>query len=245
MRRRNMPDGVMSPDFAADAVSADLKSARTAKRNAQSRPQASPSSGAPKLSKHDREFAALLDAARKGDKAAVQRLKKEYHAWVRPGTKTARSRAHADDRGACIQSRESYRGAAGGARMVSALSFFIPGRPRSRQTGSVITVNGRSFPVRRGTAWSSVCGLVARQYAPAEPLTGPVRCELTFFLARPKKPRSAWPTSRPDVENLCKGLLDSWNGVLWRDDSQVVDLRTCKVYARDGRVGVEVTVEGL
>ena len=125
------------------------------------------------------------------------------------------------------------------------LSFFVPGRPRSTQTGSVITVRGRSFPVRRGTAWSSVCGLVARQYAPAQPLTGPVRCELMFHLPRPKRPPSPWPTTRPDAENLCKGLLDSFNGVLWDDDSQVVELVLRKVYAREGRPGVDVTVEAL
>ena len=125
------------------------------------------------------------------------------------------------------------------------ISFFIPGRPKSTQTGSVITVNGRSFPVRRGAAWSSICGLAARYCAPAKPLAGAVRCELTFFLPRPKRPRSQWPVTRPDGENLSKGLLDSWNGVLWVDDSQVVDLVVRKVYARDAGPGVEVTVEAL
>ena len=125
------------------------------------------------------------------------------------------------------------------------ISFFVPGRPKSTQTGSVVTVNSRSFPIRRGTAWSSVCGLVARQYAPTSPLTGPVRCELMFWLPRPKKPQSVWPVTRPDAENLCKGLLDSFNGVLWDDDSQVVELVLRKVYAREGRPGVDVTVEAL
>lgn len=125
------------------------------------------------------------------------------------------------------------------------ISFFIPGRPRSTQTGSVITVNGRSFPIRRGTAWSSLCGLVARQYAPAVPLTGALRCELTFRLQAPKGRRSPWPAKRPDVDNLCKGLLDSWNGVLWEEDSQIVELVIRKVYARDGRPGVAVGIEAL
>lgn len=125
------------------------------------------------------------------------------------------------------------------------ISFFIPGRPRSTQTGSVITVNGRSFPVRRGTAWSSLCGLVARQYAPAVPITGAVRCELVFHLRAPKVRRSSWPVTTPDAENLCKGLLDSWNGVLWEDDSQVVELVLRKVYARDGKVGVAVWIKPL
>lgn len=125
------------------------------------------------------------------------------------------------------------------------ISFFIAGRPRSTQTGSVITVNGRSFPIRRGTAWSSLCGLVARQYAPAVPITGAVRCELSFHLPLPKVRRSSWPVARPDAENLCKGLLDSWNGVLWDDDSQIVELVIRKVYARDGQPGVSVSVEEM
>lgn len=128
---------------------------------------------------------------------------------------------------------------------MTSLSFFIPGRPRSTQTGSVITVNGRSFPIRRGTAWSSLCGLVARQYAPPLPLTGALRCELAFHLRAPKVRRSLWPIKRPDVDNLCKGLLDSWNGVLWEEDSQIVALLIEKVYARDGRVGVAVRIEAL
>lgn len=123
--------------------------------------------------------------------------------------------------------------------------FFVPGRPKTTQTGSVITVNGRSFPVRRGTAWSSLCGLVARQYAPPSPFAGPVSCTLMFLMPPPKKPRSPWPVTRPDAENLCKGLLDSFNGVLWEDDSQVVELVLLKVYARDGRPGVAVRVEAL
>ncbi len=125
------------------------------------------------------------------------------------------------------------------------IRFFIPGRPRSTQTGSIITVNGRSFPVRRGTAWSSLCGVVARQHAPRAPWTGPIRCVLTFRVPRPQKPRSPWPITRPDVENLVKGLLDAWNGVLWADDSQVVALEISKIYARDGGPGVEVEVEAL
>ena len=123
------------------------------------------------------------------------------------------------------------------------ISFFVPGRPKSTQTGSTITVRGRSFPMRRGTAWSSVCGLYARQHAPAQPITGPVACFLTFIMPRPKKLRHRVPISRPDLENMAKGLLDSWNGVLWDDDSQVVTLLLDKLYAEDDCApGVRVVV---
>ena len=126
------------------------------------------------------------------------------------------------------------------------VTFFVAGRPRSTQTGSVIRVQGRAIPLRRGTAWSAVCGLVARQHAPSPLLIGPVRVVLLFVLPRPKRRKEHYVTTRPDVENLCKGLLDSWNGVLWQDDAHVAELSLTKVY-EDDRLspGVLVTAQEL
>ena len=39
------------------------------------------------------------------------------------------------------------------------------------------------------------------------------------------------PTARPDIDNLSKALLDGCNGVVWKYDKQVVDLRIVKRYA--------------
>ncbi len=122
------------------------------------------------------------------------------------------------------------------------ISFFIPGTPRSTQTGSVVRAGGRLIPIRRGTAWSGYCGLVAEQNKPEKPLEGALTVTLTFCRRAPKK-HGEYPTTRPDVENLAKGLLDSWNGILWRDDSQIVDLELSKRY--DAREGVEVEVQEL
>ena len=124
------------------------------------------------------------------------------------------------------------------------ISFLVEGRPRSTQTGSVIRVRGRAFPLRRNTPWSALCGLVAREYAPPKPLTGPLRVTLTFYLTSPKK-RREHPTGRPDLENLCKGLLDSWQGVLFLDDAQVLELRLAKCYCGDAPPGVHVVVEEM
>lgn len=115
----------------------------------------------------------------------------------------------------------------------ASVTFFVAGRPRSTQTGSVIRAGGRAIPIRRGTSWSAVCGLVARQHAPSPMLVGPLRVALLFVLPRPKRRRGHYVTTRPDVENLCKGLLDSWNGVLWADDAEVAELALTKVYEDD------------
>ena len=71
-----------------------------------------------------------------------------------------------------------------------------------------------------------------------------MRVQLRFMLPAPKTWRSGLPTTRPDVENLAKGLLDSWNGVLYRDDSQVAELMLSKAYSI-ANPGVWVTVERM
>jgi Holliday junction resolvase RusA-like endonuclease len=119
------------------------------------------------------------------------------------------------------------------------IDFFVPGIPKSTQTGHTITVNGRSFPLRRGTPWSTTCGLVARQYAPPVPLEGPLVVFLSFTMPAPKKTKNGYPR-RPDLGNASKGLLDAFNGVLWGDDSQIVRLIEGKAYGAQPGVRVYV-----
>lgn len=47
------------------------------------------------------------------------------------------------------------------------------------------------------------------------------------------------PTSKPDCDNVLKAVCDACNGVLWADDSQVVDARATKRYG--GEPAVHVT----
>lgn len=115
------------------------------------------------------------------------------------------------------------------------IEFFVAGRPRSTQTGSTIRAAGRAIPTRRNTVWSAIVGYTAREHAPKEPLGGALRVELDFYLPPPKKLKHQRPISRPDLENMGKGLLDACNDVLWNDDSQVVELVYRKFYStRDG-----------
>jgi Holliday junction resolvase RusA-like endonuclease len=39
-----------------------------------------------------------------------------------------------------------------------------------------------------------------------------------------------FPTSKPDLDNLAKIVLDALNGILWADDCQVVKLEITKEY---------------
>lgn len=112
------------------------------------------------------------------------------------------------------------------------IAFFVPGVPKSSQTGSIIRLpSGRAFPSRRNTAWGDVVGLVARQYAPPAPLDGPVALALDYVFDRPASARRRLaPDVRPDIDGLVKHQLDALNRILWQDDAQIVDLHVRKLY---------------
>ncbi|EOU1465279.1 RusA family crossover junction endodeoxyribonuclease [Clostridium perfringens] len=50
------------------------------------------------------------------------------------------------------------------------------------------------------------------------------------------------PTKKPDADNIAKIILDSLNGIAYKDDSQIVELRVIKRYTEDKeRVEFELT----
>ena len=48
------------------------------------------------------------------------------------------------------------------------------------------------------------------------------------------------PTGRPDLDNLVKALTDACNGIVWRDDAQIVRLMAEKRYGEQPGAVVSV-----
>lgn len=51
------------------------------------------------------------------------------------------------------------------------------------------------------------------------------------------------PSKRPDIDNICKAVLDGLNGVAFADDSQITLLIATKEYGESPRVEVEIEEE--
>lgn len=75
---------------------------------------------------------------------------------------------------------------------------------------------------------------MAEQGAPM--LDCPLEAQVTFYLPRPAsapKRRRTWPDRKPDLDKLCRALLDPMTGVLVADDARFVRLDLHKVFAVD------------
>ena len=82
---------------------------------------------------------------------------------------------------------------------------------------------------------------------------GPVAVELRFAMPRPKSHSGAkglkpsapqFHTQKPDIDNLEKLLGDqiTRSGRIWRDDSQVVSMRSDKFWATGAEQGCSVSI---
>ena len=108
-------------------------------------------------------------------------------------------------------------------------AFVVKGRP-------VITSASKNL-----NQWRQLVALRANDIA-AAPFEGPVVIELNFRVPKPKsapKKKRIFATKRPDLDKLIRSVLDALTHVLYRDDSQVVQITAMKDY---GPPGVTVTV---
>ena len=70
--------------------------------------------------------------------------------------------------------------------------------------------------------------MLAAEVAPAQ--GGPMVVELVFVFERPKSVKRDWMSVKPDVDKLCRAVLDGVSDSgFWLGDQQVVELWVCVV----------------
>lgn len=107
--------------------------------------------------------------------------------------------------------------------------LFIPiepvpkGRPR-------FTKFGHAYNPPKTRIYEQNVSLILKSLFKEKPLEDAIWVEMTFFLPRTKTNKRLLPTIKPDVDNVCKAILDSANGILWSDDKLIVSLSAKKLY---------------
>lgn len=134
---------------------------------------------------------------------------------------------------------------------MTSISFFIPGPPRGKGRPR-FTRYGQTYTDDKTRAYEAAI-LDAFQRAEGRFYAEKGEAVGLDVLIRMPVPRS-WPKKRqqdacdgqllpltkPDIDNVCKAVLDALNGHAWKDDAQVARMDVRKQYAMPDMVGVVV-----
>ena len=122
------------------------------------------------------------------------------------------------------------------------ITFTIPGKPQPKQRPRVLK-NGHSYTPKETLLYEELVVESAQKskLLPQSPLTTPLKMIIWACMPIPKswnkgKQEAArrgelYPTSRPDIDNLAKIVMDALNGIAYVDDAQIVQLVINKVYS--------------
>lgn len=147
------------------------------------------------------------------------------------------------------------------------ISFFVPGIPApggskrafAIKKGGVYTGRTVIFDDagQRNKDWRQACVVMAQEKRPAEPFRCALRVDFKFVMPRIKahfhtskakagqirEDAPVFHTSKPDRTKLTRSTEDALKGIMWADDSQIVQGETVKVYG--AQPGCHVTITPL
>lgn len=110
------------------------------------------------------------------------------------------------------------------------------GRPRFARRGNFVT----TYDPDKSREYKDTVYSVAMGYLPEKPLEGPLEITIDAFFTLPKSAKKAdkalaesetlYHIKRGDVDNIAKGVMDSINGLIYKDDSHISRLIITKKY---------------
>ena len=126
------------------------------------------------------------------------------------------------------------------------------GRPRFKRVGNFV----QTYTPNKTATWEEIVRQAAKNaMGTTDLLETPVTMALYFRLPMPqswskKRKEGALkgleaPTKKPDWDNLGKSVSDALNGVIFKDDSQIVSAHVRKIYSAVPGVDIYVSEDLL
>jgi Holliday junction resolvase RusA-like endonuclease len=102
-------------------------------------------------------------------------------------------------------------------------------RPRVGKWGAYYTGTYKEF---REKAAEIVWDTIGKNF---EAIDTELAVSIELYVKRPKSTERGWP--KADIDNFAKAVLDTMNGKIWKDDSQITSLHVSKQWADKGEDG--------
>lgn len=141
--------------------------------------------------------------------------------------------------------------------MSKQVEFTVPGEPQGKGRPRATIRAGRvaTYTPQKTASYEGLIAVAAQgAMGSRPPFAGACAVDLDILVSVPaswsqRKRAQAlngalWPTKKPDVDNVEKAIFDGLNGIVWRDDVQVVDVVKRKRYAETPGVHVAVVEIG-
>jgi Holliday junction resolvase RusA-like endonuclease len=132
------------------------------------------------------------------------------------------------------------------------ITFTVYGEPVAQGRPKFTTISGhaKAYDPEKSANYKSIVRYAASKVRPEKPLEGPLQLTVIAYKSIPKsfsnKKRNLAidgeikPITKPDIDNVIKGIKDALKGVIWNDDSQVVELLGVKRYSDVPRVEINI-----
>jgi len=121
------------------------------------------------------------------------------------------------------------------------------GRPKFARRGNFVTAY---TPTKTRTYESLIAEAAKKAMGTSEPLETPIAAYIYITVpipqSYPKKRRDAClngferPCKKPDCDNILKAFFDAMNGIVYKDDCQIVSIHAAKNYGSVGMVEVMI-----
>lgn len=133
----------------------------------------------------------------------------------------------------------------------SVMEMVLPGNPSRvthQQKGAAIQ-NGHIHYYTKKKVQDSKDELAAKlfKYIPKEPFDGPLQVFITWkFETKTKKQQRTPKTTKPDLDNLSKALLDVMTDLgFWKDDALISSLILRKGWVAPGEGQIVIVIQEL
>lgn len=91
--------------------------------------------------------------------------------------------------------------------------------------------NGHGYTPKETRNFEKLVSDWAKLTYKKKPSEKAIKVSICMYFERAKSNKKKLHTQTPDIDNAAKGIMDALNGIIWKDDKQIVEMKLEKHFA--------------